>query len=124
MKNTPENFQRLYDAADKAGREAATACTPTPMRVGVGEGANFRQTYPTVADGVCGFAWVKIKPATSSFCRWLKKNDLARKGYGPGLDIWISAYRQSMTLKAAYASAFARVLVGAGITAYSQSRMD
>jgi len=94
------------------------------MIVGVGEGANFRQTYAPVTAGVCGFAWVKIQPATSSFARWLKKNDLARKGYGPGIDISISAYGQSMTRKAAYAGAFASVLRDAGIRAHSQSRMD
>lgn len=118
-----KNYQELYDAACAAGKTAAAANTPEPMRVGVGEGANFRQTYPTVMDGVCGFAWIQFAGNTA-WGRWTKKQGLARKAYPKGLSIWVSAYGQSMDRKSAYAGAFARVLQTAGIDAYAQSRMD
>jgi hypothetical protein len=58
-------------------------------------------------DGVCGFAWVVVKPATSSFAKWLKKTGWADKAYGGGLSIWIGGYNQSMTRKEAHAAAMA-----------------
>ena len=122
MKNTTD-FPRLYAAAHKAGTEAATVHTPTPMIVGVGEGANFRQTYAPVTSGVCGFAWIAFAGNTA-WGRWAKKRGHADKAYPKGLSIWVSGYGQSMERKEQYARAFAKVLQDAGIRAYAQSRMD
>ncbi len=77
-----------------------------------------------VADGVCGFAWIKIRPANSSFALWAKKAGIAKPAYGGGLQIWVSGYGQSMQKKEAYAAAYAKVLSEAGIKAHSESRMD
>lgn len=111
---------QLFNMADNAGRAAAEACVPTPMIVCDGS-----YTYAPILDGVCGFAWVNIKPGTSKFARWLTKNNLARRdSYYGGVTVWISGYGQSMARKEAYAHAFANVLRENGIQAIAMSRMD
>ncbi len=78
-----------------------------------------------VEDGVCGFAWVNIKPANSAFGRWVKENQLGRPdSYAGGICVWIHDFNQSMQKKETYASAFAGVLRQHNITAYASSRMD
>jgi hypothetical protein len=129
-KSKDQAHQELYDRADKAGREAAEACTPVPMHVveranPLDDSSPIVKQYAPVMSGVCGFAWVSIKPATSSFAKWLKKNELGRPdSYYGGLTVWVSNYGQSMEKKEAYAGAFAQVLRDAGFKAYSMSRMD
>lgn len=112
------NYRALASQADAAGRAAAEAVNPRPMTV-VGGGQEY-----FVADGVCGFAWVVVKPGNSPFARFAKQNLRAHKHYYGGVEIWVSGYGQSMQRKEAYASAYADVLRNAGIQAYSQSRMD
>lgn len=124
------DFERLYLAADAAGKEAAEACEPTPMIVGypttpLGNDIDTSKASWYVPQGVCGFAWVIVKPGNSAFANWLKKMDYARKdSYYGGVSIWISDYGQSMEKKAAYARGFAGKLQEAGYNAYSMSRMD
>ncbi len=125
------DFQALYNLADQAGKAAAKALTPTPMVVGTpttlfGNEIDYSKPVEVVNDGVCGFAWVNLKPGNSAFANWLKKNKLARPdSYYGGVTIWVSDYNQSMERKSAYAGAFARVLVENGFKrAYSMSRMD
>jgi len=118
-------FQTLYDAANALGKEAAQSCVPVPMIV-QGTGLDgVTHTYPPVMDGVCGFAWVKVRPATQPFGRWLKRAGIVdRASYGGGYDLWISDYGQSMTRKEAHAQAMAETLRLAGVDAFAQSRMD
>jgi hypothetical protein len=121
-------FNALVTKAHAAGMAAGDAAQPTAMVVS--EHANAlddaspvrKQWY--VADGVCGFAWVTIRPGTSSFARWMVKHGHARKAYGGGISTWVSQFGQSMQRKQAYAAAFAKVLSEAGINAYADSRMD
>lgn len=114
-----KEFQYLYDNANKAGQEAANALIPRGMVVSGGGIHEF------VADGVCGFAWVNIKPGNCAFSNWLKKNNLARSdSYEGGVCIWISDYNQSMQKKEAHAGAFAKVIREAGFRCYSASRLD
>jgi hypothetical protein len=124
-------FDKLYNEAHTAGVRAAQNCTVTPMIVGtpktfLGSELDYSKPVEVVADGVCGFAWVNIKPGNSAFANWLKKKGLARTdSYYGGVTIWVSDYNQSMTRKSAYAGAFARVLNENGYTrAYAMSRMD
>lgn len=124
------DFQAIYDEADLAGKEAANAKTPTPMVV-------TNRTNPldtesvkhehlvawVVPGGVCGFAWIKFKGNTA-WAKWTKKQGLCGESYPSGRQIWVHYYSQSMELKEAYASAFAKVLQKHGIEAYAGSRMD
>lgn len=114
-------FARLYAIADQVGREAAENTRPTPMHV-VDTMTGHR--FAPVRDGVCGFAWVTVRPATSSFARWAKEQHGWSKGYPGGTQLWIHGYNQSMERKEQYARAFARVLTAGGVEAFAGSRMD
>lgn len=128
MKRFDHAIVELFKKADAAGRTAATTVVPTPMTVvrhaNVLDDASPVAQRWVVPDGVCGFAWVTIRPGTSAAARYAKAALGARKGYHGGMEIWVSDYSQSMTRKEAYARAFANVLTAAGVTAYAGSRMD
>lgn len=119
----------IYDRAHEAARLAAQACVPVPMHVV--ERANpfddhspVVREYAPVNDGVCGFAYVTVRPANSAMAKYLRTKRHCFNGFHGGLQFSVHDYNQSMTRKAAYASAFASVLHSAGINAYSESRMD
>lgn len=114
------HVQDLFSAANAAGRAAATTAVCTPMVVTWNGGAN----REVVEDGVCGFAWVNIKPARGAFVKYLKANKIGHKSYQGGWDIWISDYGQSMTRKEAHAHAMAEFLRTHGLNAHADSRMD
>ena len=77
-----------------------------------------------VDDGPCGFAWVTVKPGNSSFARFLVKENLARKAYYGGVEIWISAHNQSYQRKMEHARAMAQYFRNFGIDAFANGRLD
>jgi len=122
-------MSKLWSKAWDAGEEAAKAMVPSPMVVR--QHANMMDDSSPVenewfvADGVCGFAWVQIKPGNSRFANFLKKEELARPdSYLGGVSVWVSQYNQSMQRKEAHARAMAEVFRKAGINAWAMSRMD
>lgn len=124
-----KDWQQLHDIAHEAGMKAAEAHTPTPMRViqrqnPLDPHSPIARDYGTVNEGVCGFAWVVIRPATTSFARWLKAQRIGRNGYGGGVHIWVSQFGQSMERKEKYAAAYAEVMREAGFNAIHDSRLD
>lgn len=125
-----EKFQSIWNEAQQAGVNAANKCAVVPMLVGapttpLGTELDLSKPVEFVADGVCGFAWVSVKPGTSSFAKWLVKNNLARRdSYAGGVCIWIGDYNQSMQRKEAHAYAMAEVFRKHDIRAYGASRMD
>lgn len=123
-----QDWQGLYDKAHLEGVASANEKVPTPMVVTMHENM-FDDNSPikyqeTIQGGVCGFAWIKIRPANCSFANWCRKQEKGSNAYGGGLSIWVHQYGQSMELKMAYASGFAAILQEAGIKAYADSRMD
>ena len=120
----------IYEQAHNAGMAAGNGCTPTPMVVGqpttpLGNDIDYSKETYYVSDGVCGFAWINIKPARGKFVKYLKDNDIGRKdSYYGGYTIWVSGFGQSLDRKSAYARAFAEVLNENGLKAYAMSRMD
>lgn len=131
-----ETFEKIWLEAVEAGKRALAQTTPTPMVVQAHE-SPLDDNSPVVESwyepqGACGFAWVKILPATCSFARWLKKNGHASSAYGGGLSIWVHAGGQSVELKSAYAHAMAQILndhrddlkMPANAYIYAQSRLD
>jgi hypothetical protein len=122
-------FQEVYDRACKNGHAAGRGAETSTMIVSeadffTSKGLPGGKSW-VVPEGPCGFAWVNIYPATSSFARWLAKNGHASKAYGGGMQIWISDHGQSMQRKEAHARAMAEVLTrDLGVTAYAGSRMD
>lgn len=113
-------FRTLIEQATAAGRAAGEAIQPRPMNiVNPATGQRYH-----VAEGVCGFATVRVTPGTTSFARWLVKEGIGYAAYGGGVAIPIHAHEQSLERKQAHANAFAAVLREQGIKAYPESRLD
>lgn len=125
-----ESFRLLFDKAHAAGMAAGDGIIVTPMLVGSPStplGNDIDPSRPTyhVPDGVCGFAWISVRPGNCPFANWLKKNDLGKADhYSGGVQIWVGEFGQSMQRKVAYADAFAATLTKEGIKAYAGERMD
>lgn len=123
------NFQAIYAEAHDAGMKAVAALNVVPMIVTqranpLDDNSAIQKAY-FVADGVCGFAYVNVKPGNSGFAKFLKQQGLARSdSYLGGVSMSIRDFNQSMQKKESYAYAFAKVLDQHGIKAYSHSRMD
>jgi len=96
--------------------------------------------------GLCGFAWVRVKPVNKGngarLWRWLQKqyppadtgkpypfknhyfDGWGKDNYGGGITHWIHEGGQSVDAKKAYARAMAHVLCSHDIPATSGSRLD
>lgn len=127
-----QEAQKLFLTAQAAADRAYDEAAPTPMVVGSPStffGADVDPQKPRyyVADGVCGFGWVRVRPARGSFVSWAKKAGKAQTdAYEGGAVIWSPSTRrgQSYERNSAAARAFARVLQEAGISAYAECRLD
>jgi len=124
-----KEFQTLFDKAYQAGMEAGQKHNPKPMVVSqhsnpLNDNSAVKQSW-YVSEGVCGFAWIIVRPGNSSFANWLKKAGKARKdSYYGGVNIWVREFGQSYERKYVFANAFAKVLEEAGINASANSRLD
>ena len=120
----------VYADAHAKGIAAGNGANPTPMIVGtpttpLGNDIDYSKDTHYVSDGVCGFAWINIKPARGKFVKYLKDNNIGRKdSYYGGYTVWVRGFGQSLARKESYARAFADVLTTNGIKAYAMSRMD
>ena len=120
----------LFERAHQAGMVAGTGHTPEPMYLVERENpfddnSPVIHAYEPVMDGVCGFAWVNVKPGTSRFARWIRNTNHGRSDdYYGGTTVWVRYFNQSYERKLAYAEAFAEVLKEAGIRAYAHGRLD
>lgn len=111
---------RLHQKAHTAGMAAGNGITPSVVTL-VDE---YNERY-SCAEGPCGFAWIKIKPANCRFANFLKFEGIARTACDGGVNVWVHQFNQSMERKEAYARAYAQVLRDAGMAkVYVQSRMD
>lgn len=129
------NPAAVFATAERTADAAALAATPTPMIVGTAIGLSDRidptqRTY-VIPDGVCGFAWVRVRPARGAFVTWCKQNNIGRSdsyegGYViPAHELAPSLRKtQSYERKMAAANAAAAVLRDAGINAYSEGHLD
>lgn len=119
----------LWVRAHSAGLRAGYDAIPQPMTVvsredPLNDNSPVRQSW-YVPEGVCGFAWVNVRPANSSFARYLKQCHGAHKAYAVGgVELWVHNFGQSYERKLAYARAFADVLNEAGVKAYASGRLD
>jgi hypothetical protein len=115
-----ERFQAIIDQAFAAGEQAGISAMPLPMGICTSDG----RLIDIIDEGACGFAWVTVKPANSSFAIWAKKQGLMRSAYGGGVQYWVKGFGQSVDRKAAFAGAFAKVLQDNGIKATAGDRLD
>ena len=118
----------LHRRAHAAGMEAGNAHQPVPMHVvervnPFDDNSAVKRDYGVYAQGVCGFAWVRF-PGTGSFARWAMGAGLVRKSAEGGYMLWVRGFGQSYEKKAAYAAAYAAVLVEAGVQAEAEGRLD
>lgn len=114
------DYRKIYDEAMEAGRVAGENAIPNSMIV---TSETKEQWY--VSEGACGFAWVKIMPATQAFCKWLKKEGIVDgKSYGGGYSLWCSGFGQSIARKSAWAEAVSEVLGKYNIKCCAGSRLD
>ena len=124
------DFKTIWEEARKAGLEAGSLHTPKPMVVvqhanPLDDNSPVVHQYEPIMDGVCGFAWVNVKPGNSAFSKWLMSNGLARRdSYSGGVTINIHEYNQSYERKEKHAEAMAKVFQSNGIRAYAGSRLD
>lgn len=129
-----EKFNELWIESCTIGLSAGRECQPKVMVVEmhtdpIDDDSKVIKQYVEPA-GVCGFAWILIRPANCSFVRWLIKNKFATVAYHGGVSIWISDHNQSMERKRKHASAMCASLV-AGLKTLdpkcklcTESRMD
>ena len=117
------DYAEIWAEAWTAGVMAGLACRPTPMVV---EHHKSKALYvaEVVDDGMCGFAWVKVRPANGKMARWLKAQDKGSKAHDGGWVVYVHDFGQSWERKASAARATAAVLVKHGIDAPYDSRMD
>ena len=103
------NFKLIYEQAVQAAQQAE---------------ADFIAQYGEPM--YCGFAWVDISNGRDPFVNWARKNNVGKKHWNKGWMIWnpTGNFTQSMDVKEAGSSAFAKVLRDNGIPAYMGSRAD
>lgn len=129
MLSTKQDCQALYDRAHKAGMSAMGYCQPTPMIVQqhrnmLDDSSPVVKSY-YVGGGVCGFAWVSLRPGTGAFARWARVQGYAKTdSYAGGLMFWVKEGGQSYERKMSYGAAFAEVLCAAGLKASVKGRLD
>lgn len=110
------NFENALAEGIQAGKEVV----PVPMQV-IGSDRSY-----IVEGGVCGFAWLEIRPARGPLVTYLKKSG---QGY---YDRYNRCYvfpmngyfGQSMTRKEAMADRMAEYLRKYGYNVYANSRID
>lgn len=116
-----EDFiEYVVNRAHMAGIEAADIAVPKVFHIVDSE----NKVLDTLEDGLCGFAWVTIRPNRGPLVAWLKKKGYGDAGHAGGFVIWINRYNQSQTRKYAYAKAFAEVLNLKGFNAVAGTRLD
>tara|TARA_R100000656_G_scaffold111827_1_gene83846 strand:- start:429 stop:803 length:375 start_codon:yes stop_codon:yes gene_type:complete len=121
------NYEKILAEAHKAGLAAGSAKVATPMTLVESDLFDnpIGKTY-YVPEGPCGFAWVVThEHGNGKFVKYLKSAGGGDKYYGGGYYVkWVREFGQSIEKKESYADAYAAVLKGYGIKAYSGSRLD
>lgn len=137
MTQVIEKQKSAYDIlveASEAAEAAVKACRPTPMVVGtaIGLSDEIDESQPIyfVEGGMCGFAYVVIKPARGKLVAELKKRGIGSAHYYGGYSASSSAFAPSIRRDQSYERACAaargavEVLQKYGINAYVDSRLD
>jgi len=133
VSSTPKDWRSIYQQAHTAGQVAADAAIPTPMLVGtaVGLSDTIDTSKPVyiVRGGLCGFAYIIVRPATGGFVRWMREQQIGYKHYYGGWSVPARPLTppdlsQSVEIKEKYAHAFANVLREHGINCSVETMLD
>lgn len=125
----------LYLEACKNAMEAGKNLQPTPMRVvrvGLDDQPLPNEEPSIIMEGLCGFAWVTIRPARGAFVQFMKSIGKGCNGYYGGYEISTHViehetgvnFGQSYERKMAAAEVFAATLQAWGINAVAEGRLD
>ena len=128
-------ISEIFSEASNAAVAAFHAATPRPVIFGQAKSLFSNEMVPGteeyVADGVCGFAWINIKPARGDFVKFLKSRKIGDKGtYGgytvSAYSVGIPGSSQSMERKEAGCKAFVAVIKKyfPDMRIWVESRMD
>lgn len=130
------DFNDIFSEAQIAALSAFHEHTPQPVVFGQAQDLFSNKiiagTEELVTDGVCGFAWVNIKPARGPLVKWLKTKRIGRPGVYGGYTLSSSecipgtGYSQSMERKEEGCRAFVNKIreVFPEIKIWVESRMD
>ena len=122
VKKTARQIAQDWNAAHAIGMEAVAAIQDRIPAMVVTDRFGGECV---VADGVCGFAWLEIRPARGPIVTFLKKNGIGYiNRYEGCYQVSIHAFNQSLAKKEAYATAAADYLRSCGYEVYSGSRID
>lgn len=130
---TKSAYEILVEASEGA-EQAVKDCTPRAIVAGTALGLSneidySKQTY-YIEGGVCGFAYVVIKPARGKFVAELKKRKIGSAHYYGGYSVSSYEFARSIRTDQSYeracaaASGAVEVLQSYGINAYVDSRID
>jgi hypothetical protein len=127
-----QKFETLMNQLAGIADAAYMAAQPAPMAVyetaGLSDAPKPGGRSWYVSEGVCGFAWVVIKPATSSFAKWLARKEIGYKAYDGGwvlpMHHFIVNMSQSLERAEAASYAVAQELRKHNINCFATSRMD
>lgn len=76
-------------------------------------------------EGLCGFAWVTIRPARGEFVKYLKSRGIGHKNYsGSGWTINTTTLEQSFERNEAWANTFCAILEKYNIHSTVTTRLD
>lgn len=130
VKKQVVTYEMIWGTANTHAMEAYYSCKPVPMVVQqhanvLDDNSPVKQEW-FVEGGVCGFAWVYIRPARGKFYNWAKSKELTSPRYYGGAHLNVpQPLGQSMARAEAYCRAFAKSLADQGIdNIYSESRID
>ncbi len=126
MNMTPE---AIYNKAHEEGMKAAYEVEKKLSTYSIHSVDIYGNSIPNTPvfqmRGLCGFAGVNIKPATSKFAKFLVSKGIAKKdSYAGGVTMHVHFFNQVMEMKESFADAFAKVLSEEGIRCYAYSRLD
>ena len=127
-----QKFETLMNQLAGIADAAYMAAQPAPMAVyetaGLSDAPKPGGRSWYVSEGVCGFAWVVIKPATSSFAKYLARKEIGYKAYDGGwvlpMHHFIVNMSQSLERAEAASYAVAQELRKHNINCFATSRMD
>jgi hypothetical protein len=120
-------LKEAHEAGLAAGNFAATVTMVVVQRENPFDDTSAVTKRWEVPDGPCGFAWVSVRPATSSFAKYVKKehpNEWNVSSYSGGVRKSVHEFGQSVQRKSAYARAYAAVLNSHGIAAHAYDQLD